>query len=223
MKNLQIITFFFVFSCCSCTTNTSTHDAETEWLPASLLREKSATLQINGDPQLVDSPYVEAVYFDGIDDALFLDEMPLKSLQEFTVEMIFRPDTNSQFEQRILHFGEVSDDRLLLEIRAVENNWYFDAFVASGSNKKPLIDEQLTHSLGQWHHVAFVVGPENLSTFVNGKQELTTPFSFNPIVSGRSSIGVRLNKRSWFKGTIYKIRVSPKQLQPADFLTFQLN
>ncbi len=194
---------------------------KTEWLVASLLREISKDIQIGGNPQLVNSPYGEAVHFNGVSDALFLEEMPLKSLEEFTIEMIFYPDTNSPFEQRIVHIGEVSEDRMLLEIRAVDSNWYLDGFVASNINNKPLIDEQLTHQLGQWYHVAFVVGPESLTTFVNGKQELSEPFSFVPIESGRSSIGVRQNENSWFKGIIYKIQITPKQLKPDDFMTIK--
>lgn len=192
----------------------------TEWSVASLLNEKANGVEVSGNPQTVNSPYGEAIYFNGLDDALFLKEMPLKSFETFTVEMIFSPEMDAPFEQRILHFGEISDDRILLEIRAVGNNWYFDGFAASGENNKALIDETFIHPLGQWHHVAFVVTPVSLTTYVNGIKELQESFSFKPIESGQSSIGVRLNKRSWFKGTIYKIRITPKQLNPENFMTF---
>lgn len=190
------------------------------WLVANLLRGKSIEIKIKGSPKLVSSPYGEAVYFNGVSDALFLEEMPLKSLREFTVEMIFCPDTLAPFEQRILHIGEINDDRMLLEIRAVNNSWYLDGFVASSANKKTLINEQLTHPLGQWSHVAFVVSENRLTTFVNGKQELSEPFSFVPIESGRCSIGVRQNEQSWFKGMIYKIKITPKQITPDDFMAY---
>lgn len=190
----------------------------TDWLLANLLREKSSGIEINGNPQLVTSPYGEAVYFDGIDDAIFLNEMPLQSLEEFTVEMIFQPDNNAPFEQRILHIGESMGDRMLLEIRAVESNWYFDGFAGSGTNKKALINEKLIHPLGQWYHVAFVVTPKSLTTYINGKKELHEEFSFLPIQTGQTSFGVRQNKVSWFKGTIYKIRISSKRIDAKDFM-----
>lgn len=196
-------------------------DTNTEWLLANILREKTNTIEISGNPQIIDSPYGEAVTFDGIDDALFLGEMPLQSLQEFTVEMVFKPEINAPFEQRILHIGEILKDRMLLEIRAVENNWYFDAFAASGNNKKALIDEKLIHPLGQWYHVAFVVTSKKLTTYVNGKQELQENLSFSPIETGKTSIGVRLNKVSWFKGIIYKIRITPKQLDSTNFMNLK--
>jgi len=198
----------------------STEESDTEWFVANLLQEKSNRIQIVGSPQLVDSPYGKAVSFNGSTDALFLNELPLKLLKEFTVEMIFCPDRDSPFEQRILHIGEVLNDRILLEIRAIEDTWYFDGYVASDTNKKALIDKTFTHQLGKWHHVALVVCPESLTTFVNGKKELSEPFSYQPIETGSSSIGVRLNKRSWFKGMIYKIRIVPKQLKPNDFMIY---
>lgn len=194
--------------------------AEREWLLADLLKDKSSNIEISGKPQIVNSPYGDAVSFNGIDNAFFLNELPLKSLQEFTVEMVFKPETNGVFEQRILHMGESTKDRILLEIRAVNNNWYFDGYAASGTNKKALIEEKLIHPLEQWYHVAFVVTPKSLTTFVNGKQELQEEFPFLPIESGQTSIGVRMNKVCWFKGAIYKIQITPKQIKPNDFIPF---
>lgn len=190
----------------------------TEWIIANFINGKLNQVEVNGKPKIVKSPYGDAVYFNGVEDALFLKEMPLNSNEEFTVEMIFKPEINGPFEQRILHIGEIKEDRMLLEIRAVGKNWYFDGFVASKENKLALIDENLTHPLGQWYHVAFVVAPDSLTTFVNGVQELHEKYDFKPIELGRTSIGVRMNKVSWFKGAIYKIRITSKQLAPKDFM-----
>lgn len=191
-----------------------------ELFPAKLLQEHPTDLTINGAPQLIDSPYGKALYFDGLDDALLLDRLPLNGLSSFTVELIFAPDTASPFEQRMLHIGEDRGDRMLLELRAVDGHWYFDGYAASKTNKKALIDETLTHPLGQWYHVAFTVEADRLTTFVNGKQELTEAFSFLPILSGGTSIGTRIDKRSWFKGSIYQIKISPRILKPTEFMAF---
>lgn len=216
-----IALLFLYFSFTSTAQNTEVKkDTNREWLLAHLLREKQNVVEISGNPQLVSSPYGEAVSFDGICDAIFLNEMPLKSLQEFTVEMIFKPDTNAPFEQRVLHVGESKQDRMLLEIRAVDKNWYFDGYACSGTNKKALMDEKLIHPLEQWYHVALVVTPKSLTTYVNGEKELNEDFTFLPIETGQTSFGVRLNKVFWFKGAIYKIRISPKQIEPKDFMTF---
>lgn len=216
----RLITILFLCLSFGLKAQQTENKTTTEWLMANLLSENSSKLTINGKPKIVDSPYGEAVYFNGIDDAFFLNEMPLNSLQEFTVEMIFNPDVNGIFEQRVLHIGESRADRMLLEIRSVDSNWYFDGYAVSETNKKALANEKLVHPLGKWHHVAFVVTPNSLTTYVNGKQELQEPFSFLPIKTGQTSIGVRLNKVSWFKGAIYKIRITPRQIKPNEFIPF---
>lgn len=198
----------------------TTAKPKTVWLLASLLSNKSNAIEILGNPQIVNSPYGDAVAFDGIADALFLKEMPLKELESFTVEMIFKPEVDASFEQRILHIGGITTDRMLLEIRAVEANWYFDGFVASRGNKLALAKEEMLHPLGKWYHVAFVVTPNNLTTYVNGKKELQELYTFKPIEHGQTSIGVRMNKVTWFKGAIYKIQISPGVLKPNQFLAF---
>ena len=45
-----------------------------------------------GQPRVVDSPLGKAVEFDGVDDALFIDNHPLAAARTFTWEAIFRPD-----------------------------------------------------------------------------------------------------------------------------------
>lgn len=222
IKNSISITFVFIlFPFVLNGQNLKQAEPKTEWILANFLREKPSGVKIKGNPQLIHSPYGQAVSFDGIDDAIFLNKIPLKSFREFTIEMIFKPETNASFEQRVLHIGENKADRMLLEIRAVNSNWYFDGFACSGKNKKALANEKLIHPLGKWYHVAFVVTVKSLTTYVNGKKELEESFSFLPIQSGKTSIGVRLNKVSWFKGSIYKIRIIPKQIDAKDFISFQ--
>ncbi|MFT7033072.1 MAG: hypothetical protein ACJA2S_001573 [Cyclobacteriaceae bacterium] len=218
---LFLLFFSTLFGCSQNKRATESVSSVIEWLPAKLLHQSSSNVQIRSNPKEVDSPYGKALHFDGIDDAIYLEEMPLKSLKEFTVEMIFFPDSSSLFEQRILHIGDVTENRMLLEIRVVEDNWYFDGFTATGDSGKALIDEGLLHPVGQWYHVAFVVGPESLTTFVNGKKELSETYSFNLIESGRTSIGVRQNEHSWFEGSIFKIKITPEQLSPDEFMDFE--
>ena len=203
------------------TVTSNTKSVKYEWNIAELLLDTSNDIEIQGSPKLTNSPYGEAVSFDGLSDAIYLREMPLRSFNEFTIEMIFKPDTSSPFEQRILHIGEVSEDRMLLDIRAVEDQWYFDGFISSSIHSLALIDQQKKHPLGQWYHVALVVSLDRMTTYVNGLLELTEPFIYSPIQTGQTSIGVRQNKRSWFKGSIYKIRITPQVLNPNQFLTQQ--
>lgn len=203
---------------CQVNSNGKTSPKNSEWLVADFIDNQYA--QLTGEPYLITDANAKAVCFDGIDDAIFLNQNPLEGLKEFTVEMIFKPALGGEFEQRVLHIGEVSGDRMLLEIRALDGNWYFDVFVASNGNKLALAHEELLHPLGQWYHVALVVSKNSLSTYVNGNLELSEPYIYNPISGGKSSIGVRLNNRSWFKGCVYKVRISSKVLQPNQFMPF---
>ncbi len=221
-NTVLLIFVSFILIACNLSKKEQNDIPEKDWILANLLEEKSENIKIHGNPIVVKSPYGKAVYFDGIDDAIFLDQMPLKGATSFTIEMIFNPsDVEASFEQRIVHLGEVSKDRMLLEIRAVKNNWYFDGFVASENNKKALIDEKLVHPLGKWYHVALVVTPATITTYVNGKKELQDAFPFKPFNSGKSSLGVRLNKRSWFKGSVFKVRISSKALHPNNFISLE--
>jgi len=172
----------------------------------------------SGSPTVISSPYGEAVQFDGKEDALFLDQNPLVNLRQFTVEVVFRPDPKSQFEQRFLHMGEVDDDRMLIELRMTDDSqWYLDAFIKSGDSSKTLIDKNKIHPAGDWYHIALVVDDGKMDTYVSGKHELEGRVAFSPFKSGRTSIGVRMNKVSWFKGAIARIRITPKCLAPSEF------
>ena len=173
-----------------------------------------------GNPGLIDSPYGKAIAFDGKDDAFFIETNPLQGLRSFTVEAIMCPDKHGPPEQRFLHIGEVRGDRMLLETRLTEDGqWYLDTYLQSGSSQKALLDENLLHPAGRWYHVALVVDDGKMVNYINSKPELEANIDFAPINSGKTSIGVRLNKVSWFKGAIYKIVITPKALKPEQFTT----
>jgi hypothetical protein len=174
----------------------------------------------SGNPSTISSPYGEAVQFDGTGDGIFLDKNPLANLRQFTVEIIFRPDPNGKPEQRFLHMGEIDGDRMLIETRVTEDKqWYLDAFIKSGDSSKALIDKNLVHSTGEWHHIAFVVDNGKMDTYVAGKHELEGKVQFSPFKGGQTSIGVRMNRVYWFKGAIAKIRITPRSLKPSEFTT----
>src|SRR5207249_8068690 len=58
-----------------------------------------------GQPKVINSPVGKAVEFDGVDDALFIDNHPLAGAKTFTWEAVFRPD-GGQTEQRWFHLSE---------------------------------------------------------------------------------------------------------------------
>lgn len=189
-----------------------------EWKISEILESKSHGLTLSGHPAIVDSPYGKAVRFNGIDDGIFLEINPIIGVNHFTVEAIFYPESGGSFEQRFLHLGMDKEDRLLLETRTTENNqWYFDAFIATGASSNPLVDKEKLHPVDKWHHVAFIIDNGYLTSYVNGIKELTDKTVLTPIQSGRTSIGMRQNKISWFKGNIYNIKITHAALAPEQF------
>lgn len=186
------------------------------------LKIETKGLSLSGSPELVDSPYGKALCFNGENDGIFLAENPLMGLSEYSIEVLMRPDLKGPEEQRFLHIGESDSDRLLLETRSTaDDKWYLDTFIFSSQEKKAVIDPALVHPIGQWYHVALTVDKNGkMKNYVNGKFELEGEVASHSIKSGVMSIGVRQNKISWYKGAICKIRISPKVLEPKDFMAF---
>ena len=190
-----------------------------EWKLEDLNSPNAKGVTKAGDPRTVESPYGKAVHFDGAKDGLFLNTQPLEKLMQFTVEVLFQPDGKAPHEQRFLHMGQATSDRLLLETRVTDDDqWYLDAFIKSGDSSRTLIDKDKLHPTGTWYHLALVVDNGKMDTYVNGKHELNGNVAFSPFKEGTVSVGVRMNKVSWFKGAIYKIRITPKCITPAEFM-----
>ena len=199
-------------------TTVAAHQRIVEWKVEELNAAKAEGVSKEGDPRTVDCPYGKAVQFDGTKDGLFLNTNPLEKLKQFTVEVIFQPDGKAPQEQRFLHMGEVRGDRLLLETRVTDDDrWCLDAFLLSGNSSQTLIDKNKLHPTGKWYHIAFVVDNGKTNVYVDGQLELDGKIEFSPMKAGATSIGVRMNKVSWFKGAIYKVRVTPKSLTPTEF------
>lgn len=139
------------------------------WEMSDLITSDSS-VRIAGNPKLIEYKKVKALEFNGLNDGIFLDKLPISGLNVFTIEAIFKPESGGNFEQRFFHSGEIRGDRVLLEIRSTATDWYFDAFVQSGAQKMTLIDPTMLHPLNQWVHVAYVVDHGKLSTYVNGQR-----------------------------------------------------
>lgn len=193
---------------------------ETEWILSDIIRSADSGIRATGNPRTIKCKYGKALLFNGKNDGLFLDKMPLAGLEQFTIEVIFRPDRRGKVEQRFFHCGEVRGDRVLMETRTTSTDWYLDAFIITGDQQEALIKPELLHPLGQWYHVAFVVDRGKLATYVNGSKELEGHIDMAPLKSGKTSIGVRQNEESWFKGAINKIRISPEALNPVNFMKY---
>ena len=210
----------FLLSCSSSKDTTSAKVPGTvEWQLAVLNDSPIGGQTKTGSPQTIESPHGKAVQFDGKGDGLFLDADPLLHLPQFTIEVIMRPDAKGSAEQRFLQMGEVNGERVMMETRLTpDDQWYLDAYVRSGDSSRALIDKTKQHPTGTWYNVAFVVDNGAMNTYVDGKLELEGRVKFSPFTKGKTSIGVRMNKAYWYKGAIYKIRITPRSLKLGEFM-----
>jgi hypothetical protein len=178
-----------------------------------------------GHPHVIKTPLGKAVQFNGVDDALFIPEQPLAGAETFTFEAIFRPETGGAPEQRWFHLaeqdpktGQDTDSRFLFEIRVIGGQWCLDAFVHTPTVDKALLYRNMLHPLDVWHHVAMVYDGKEFSSYVNGVLQGKAAIQFTPEGPGHSSVGVRINKMYYFKGSVRQARFSRRALTPAEFL-----
>ena len=177
-----------------------------------------------GEPKIIDSPVGKAVEFDGVDDALFIDNHPLAGTDAFTFEAIFRPD-GGQREQRWFHLSERdpatgadTENRMLFEIRVSDDKWFFDSYNQSGKASGTLMNKTALHPLGVWYHVASVYDGKQFSNYVDGIREGAADVHFAPHGPGHASVGVRINKVFYFKGAVHLARFTRRALTPTEFL-----
>lgn len=196
--------------------------AQRIWTFDNLQQVGERPLRIEGEPKLVASPWGPAVAFDGQDDALFIDEHPLAGAKTFTFEALFRPDGGA-FEQRWFHLESQqqpsgkSASRMLFEIRVAENSWYLDTFMLGEGYKQPLIVPEKRFPIGQWYHVAQTYDGEKYSSFVNGDLQAQVSMPFTPQGPGQASVGVRINRVSYFNGAVREARFTHQALSPSQF------
>jgi len=178
-----------------------------------------------GHPRVIDSPYGKAVEFNGVEDALFVSVHPLAGVSAFTWEVIFRPDADGAREQRFFHLqeqdpntGEDTKNRMLFEIRIVDGQWCLDSFAITGGERRTLLNCNLLHPLGKWYRVTAVYDSREFRNYVEDELEGSGELKLGPQLAGHSSIGVRIDKRDYFKGAILMARMTRHALSQEQFL-----
>ena len=178
---------------------------------------------VSGKPEIINSKeYGNVVWFNGIDNSLIVDSNPLEGAESFTIEVIFKPDGTypENFEQRFVHIQDSSTNerRVLIELRMTEGNqWYLDTFIKAETNQLTLVSPKDLHPAGVWAHAALVYENGQMSHYVNGKKEISGEVKYLPITNASTSIGMRMNRVSWFKGSIAVLKFSHKALSPGEF------
>jgi hypothetical protein len=191
----------------------------TTWKLNNLEKIDGNPVSIIGHPRLVDDQGGRAVSFDGVGDGIQIDVNPLAGAQAFTVEAVFRPEAGGLKEQRWLHIQENNtENRILLETRLVDDQWFLDTYIRSGDNNRTLFAENFKHPIGPWYHVALVFDGKEMRHYVDGRQEMSGPLTVSPLTAGKTTIGVRMNRVYWFKGAVRKARFTARALRPEEFM-----
>lgn len=182
------------------------------------------SITLFGNPVEVENKNGRAVRFDGIDDGIIVHANPIDGANSFTVEIIFRPDTSSNpvnREQRFLHIQtpDYEPRRMLIELRLTNGNkWFLDTHINADTTFRTLFAESYIHPLREWYHAALVYENGVVRHYVNGLEELSGTINYIPIKDGNVSLGMRMNKRSFFKGEIKVVRFTNRALTPVMFL-----
>ena len=178
-----------------------------------------------GHPRVIKTPLGKAVEFNGVDDALFIDNHPLAGTEAYTWEVIFSPYKAGKPEQRFFHLAEQdpttkadTNNRYLFEIRIIGDQWCLDSFVQSGKDSRALMDRAKLHPVDAWYAVQAVYDGSEFRNYVNGELQGKGPLHIAPQGPGHSSVGVRINKVDYFKGAVRQARFTPRALKPEEFL-----
>lgn len=172
-----------------------------------------------GHPKVISDGGAKAVEFNGVNDALLVDNHPLAGAKTFTWEVIFKPYSKGGAEQRFFHMQQNGADfRYLFETRLIDGKWCLDSFANTTTGSKPLIDRAKLHTLDQWHHVAMVYDGSEFRHYVDGQLQGHATVTLSPMTAGKTSIGVRMNKVDYFKGAIRLARMTNRPLAVAEFL-----
>ncbi len=171
--------------------------------------------EVLGAPRTMAQTGQRGLCFNGISDGLIVPVNPLEGQGLFSVEVLFRPDSDGPAEQRFLHIQDEQERRVLIETRVADRAWSLDTFLRSNdTDKLTLLDRAKTSRADRWYWVALVYDGKTMSHFVQGKKELEGAVTFPPMGAGRISLGVRQNRIHWFKGCIAQVRFTPWALAP---------
>lgn len=155
------------------------------------------------------------VRFDGKADGLIVPVIPLAGWKNFTIEILFAVDADGLPEQRFLHLQDEKGGRVLIELRLLpDNQWCLDTFLYTDqAHRLTLIDRSKARPVGRWQWAALSYADGRMTHFVEGVKECEGAIQFEPMsAAGRTSLGVRQNKVSWFKGAIREVRFTPEAL-----------
>lgn len=166
-------------------------------------------VQSIGSPCLGAHDGFRTVRFDGGGDGLLVDMNPIEGFHRFSIEIEFCPESGGLREQRFFHIQEHgSENRVLLETRVTPDGfWYGDSFIKSPSCERFLNDPSRLHPLDRWYRFHLEFDGARMVQSIDGESELEARIDFSPLGRGQTSLGMRIDRRFWLKGSIGRMRI----------------
>ena len=204
--------------------------AQTTWLISNTTNIGGNVVTKLGNPQVISTPYGDAVQFNGINDGLIVSNNPLAGMTNLTAELIFQhyPLTvASAWQPRIVHIeAPGATYRLTLETRVSTNTtpqmFLLDTFLRFGSTSGyslTLSNAGFSHPVGDWSHMAITYDGTNFKNYVNGRLEKSGPMSGLVFAAGgTTTIGQRNNNTNYFEGAALALRFTPRVLSTNEFM-----
>jgi hypothetical protein len=165
-----------------------------------------------------------AVTFDGMDDGLLTSYNEIADVDEFTVEVIFKPSATpsaANREQYLVHIEDPANPnrRLSLGLMLTSNNqWHANFSVKSDNGQLTLMDASKHHPLDKWTTMTLVYKDKKMTGYVNGMPEVNGQLEFLPLpASAKTAIGTSVDQRNWFNGEIETIRFFKTALLPKKY------
>lgn len=167
---------------------------------------------VSGSPRVITSEEEDVVEFNGNSDGLLIMSNPIAGWQNFIIEIDIKPYPGfpENVEQRFLHIQdpENEDRRILIELRLNENNeWYGDWFIKTENESLTLVDPTQTHPLNEWATISLKYEEGQVTGSVNEAVQVQGNIKYlSPGATAQTSVGTRMDQRSWFKGSIKEVR-----------------
>jgi hypothetical protein len=212
---------------------TSAAVAQTVWRIDNTTNIGGHPVTVLGNPQIIRTPYGQAVRFNGLKDGLMVSHNPVGGMSNLTVELVFKHDpltVPSAREPRIVHIQSsgpsAAAHRLTLESRVFTNTtphtFHLDTFLrfagAKGHNLT-LLNDDLPHPVGEWTHMAATFDGTHFCNYVNGQRERCGVLQGAVFTNtGATWIGQRNNNVNHFEGAVLVLRFTPRVLATNEFI-----
>jgi hypothetical protein len=223
----------------------SAQEKQTIWKFDNLESIGGFKTSVEGHPKIVaTADGGKAMEFNGVDDAIWIENHPLAGVTTFTMEAIFRPDGGDK-EQRWFHIASIDpktgqaalpsgtadpNPRFTFELRVSDHDqWFLDAFThgcatvpdtcsAKEGYNRALMNPKMKYPIGHWYAVAQTYDGKMYRSYVDGVLQMEAPVEFKPQGPGRTAVGTRMNKVNYFRGLVMEARFTPAALPPDKLL-----